>query len=95
MFSKLLFSITIRIVISILIIYGLHQIWEYLKDTYSTKKTKDLVNTQIQKYKKMMNEIQENNKQGSPTTYENIEINIESMDKDLTDFMNTQMLQMT
>jgi hypothetical protein len=95
MFSNLLFSILIRIIISILIIYGIHQIWEYLKDTYSTKKTKDLVNTQIQKYKKMMNEIQENNKLGSPSPDENVEINIESMDKDLTEFMNTQMLQIS
>jgi hypothetical protein len=50
--------IFINIILSILIIYGGHYIWNLIKDTYSTKKTKDLVNTQIQKYKKMMAEIQ-------------------------------------
>ena len=29
-----------------------------MKDTFTTKKTKDLVNSQVQKYKKIMEEIQ-------------------------------------
>jgi hypothetical protein len=53
--------IVINIAMSISFIYLGHYLWNYIKDTYSTKKTKDLVNTQIQKYKKMMVEIQENN----------------------------------
>jgi hypothetical protein len=36
---------------------SIHSLWNYLKDTYTTKKTKDLVNSQIEKYKKML-EIQ-------------------------------------
>jgi len=52
------FWIFINIILSILIIYGGHYLWNQIKETYSTKKTKDLVNTQIQKYKKMMAEIQ-------------------------------------
>ena len=60
MFSNLLFLTLINICFSILIIYAVHYLWNYLKDTYSKKKTKDLVNTQIEKYKKMVNEIQEN-----------------------------------
>jgi hypothetical protein len=39
--------------------------WNYLKDTYSVKKTKDLVNTQIEKYKKIA-ESTINDSQGSP-----------------------------
>ena len=58
MFVKSLFWIVINIVLSILTIYSGHYIWKCIKDTYSTKKTKDLVNTQIHKYKKMMAEIQ-------------------------------------
>ena len=57
---KLLLLILINIIVSILIIYGGHHLWSYIKDKYSTKKTKDLVNTQIQKYKKMMKEMQDN-----------------------------------
>jgi hypothetical protein len=52
--------ILISIAVSILLIYGGHYLWNHIKDTYSTKKTKDLVNTQIQKYKKMMIELEKN-----------------------------------
>jgi chaperone required for assembly of F1-ATPase len=43
---------------SIIVIYGCHCSWNILKDTYSKRKTKDLVNTQIKKYQKMLDEIQ-------------------------------------
>jgi len=59
MFSNTWFLIIINIIISIIIIYGAHQFWNYLKDTYSKKKTKDLVGTQIEKYKRMVGEIQQ------------------------------------
>lgn len=51
-------SILIKIIISFLIIFISHQLWNYLKDNYSTKKTKDLVGYQIQKYKSIMKDIQ-------------------------------------
>jgi len=57
MFSHLLLNFIITILISIGIIMSIHSLWNYLKDTYTTKKTKDLVNSQIEKYKKML-EIQ-------------------------------------
>jgi hypothetical protein len=74
----------LNIIISIIIIYSCHQLWIYIKDNYSTKKTKDLVNTQIQKYQKMMKEIQDNNNQAK--FLDNSEKN--NMDQRLTDFMN-------
>ena len=55
----MLSSILVNIIISIFAIYIIHSLWNYLKDTYTTKKTKDLVNSQIQKYKNMMEEIQQ------------------------------------
>jgi len=45
---------------SILIIYGLHEFWLFLVDTYSTKKTKDLVNIQTNKYVQIIDDIQNN-----------------------------------
>ena len=57
MFSHLLLNFIITILISIGIIMSIHSLWNYLKDTYTTKKTKDLVNSQIEKYKKLL-EIQ-------------------------------------
>ena len=90
MFSSKIIWIIINIMISIIIIYSLHQLWEYLKDTYSTKKTKDLVNTQIKKYKKMMDEIQQTKTMDTPPILS--EENILSMNDDLTEFMNSQMM---
>jgi hypothetical protein len=66
--------IILNIVFSIIIILLGHYIWIYLKDNYSVKKTKDLVGSQIQKYKTILNDIQhaENTKSES---YEMIEYN--------------------
>jgi len=49
--------IIINIIISIIIIYAGHLLWNYLKDNYSKKRTKDLVGSQIEKYKKMVGEM--------------------------------------
>jgi len=73
-----------NIIFSIIIIYILHYIWCYLKETYSTKKTKDLVNTQIEKYKKIIAETQQNQK----TTLSENEMN--AMNDDLTKFLENE-----
>ena len=91
MFNSMSFGIIINIVFSCVFIYGIHSFWNYLKDNYSTKKTKDLVNTQIQKYKKMMETIQNQ----SPTNsklFEN-EIEKKAMNDDLLDFLNQQTMK--
>jgi hypothetical protein len=75
-----------NIIISLLIIFVIHWIWSYLKDTYSTKKTKDLVNTQINKYKQIINELQEN--KGLHTSADIIG----SMDDELTQFMENEII---
>ena len=81
---QILFYFCLNIIISIIIIFIGHQLWNYIKNTYSTKKTKDLVNTQITKYKKMMKEIQEND--NNPKNFLNSNEK-EIMDKRLTDFI--------
>lgn len=43
-----------------MIIYGLHEFWLFLLDTYSTKKTKDLVNIQTNKYVQIIDDLQNN-----------------------------------
>lgn len=77
--------ILFNIIISIFIIYCSHSTWEYFKDTYTHKKTKDLVNTQITKYQQMMEEIQQNAKSQSIS-----KTDIQTMDDDLTLFMEQQ-----
>ena len=49
------------ILISIIIIFLVHNLIIYFRDTYTTKKTKDVVGFHIQKYKTIMNELQETN----------------------------------
>lgn len=48
------------IFISLIIIVIIHYLWNYIKENYSTKKTKDLVGFQTEKYKNILNEIIEN-----------------------------------
>lgn len=91
MFSNSIFLIVINIIISIIIIYGLHYCWNYLKDTYSTKKTKDLVNTQIQKYKNIVDEMHQNvNSSGSHHPDFISKKEMQNMDRELTEFINSQ-----
>jgi hypothetical protein len=89
MFSNSIVGITINIIISILVIYGIHSCWDYLKDNYTTKKTKDLVNTQIEKYKRIMNDIQKQPKGSQNSLFEN-EQEKQSMSDDLLEFMEQQ-----
>jgi predicted PurR-regulated permease PerM len=82
---EFLLHIIINIIISIFIIYIIHSTWEYFKDTYTNKKTKDLVNTQITKYQQMMEEMQQNTKIESIS-----KTDIQNMNDDLTLFMEQQ-----
>lgn len=86
MFSNSLFLILVNIIISVLLIYGIHLSWNYIRDTYSKKKTKDLVNTQIEKYKKIIEEIQQPSSPTQDFIPEEEKIN---MMEDLTAFMNS------
>jgi hypothetical protein len=58
-----------------------------LKNTYTHKKTKDLVNTQITKYQQMMEEMQQSIQSSSSISKNDIQ----HMDDDLTKFMEEQM----
>ncbi len=54
-------SYLITIIASLIIIYLADQLIRYMRDTYTVKKTKDVVGHHIDKYKSMMNEFHENN----------------------------------
>ena len=92
MFSNTIINFTITTIISILIILFIHYFWNYLIDTYSTKKTKYLVNSQIEKYKKIVNDIQENknNNEGSQNDSFISDEEVQNMNNNLTDFINSQ-----
>jgi len=80
------FNVILTILISIFIIYCCHYTWEHIKNTYTQQKTKDLVNTQIGKYQQMMDEMQTNIRDTSIS-----KTDIQSMDDDLTKYMEEQM----
>ena len=82
-------GLCIQIIVFIFIIYICHSCWIYLKDTYSTKKTKDLVNTQVSKYKQIISELQENKE--SKNSIENHVLEFESMDDALTSYMENEL----
>lgn len=53
------FNLLINIIISCIIILVGHHLWIYFKEKYSVKKTKDMVGSQIQKYKNLLETIQQ------------------------------------
>jgi hypothetical protein len=86
-------GICIQIIVFIFIIYICHSIWIYLKDTYTTKKTKDLVNTQVSKYKQIISELQENNEVKNSLSKSILdEKDLKSMDDILTSFMENELV---
>jgi hypothetical protein len=88
----IILGICLKIFVFLFIIYVCHSSWIYLKNTYSTKKTKDLVNTQVYKYKQIINELQENkdSKNSHPQSIID-EKELESMDDILTNFMQNEL----
>jgi len=59
MYSFSLNNFLLTIVGSLIIILAGHHLWNYLRDKYTVKKTKDIVNVQVEKYKKIVVELQD------------------------------------
>jgi hypothetical protein len=53
-------SIAINILLSLAIIVLAHQLWDHLRNTYSTKKQKNIAESQTNKYKAIIEELREN-----------------------------------
>lgn len=69
------------IIVSIAVIALLHYGWDYLKTTYSTPKTKDIVKIQTEKYDTILSELLDT--KSSPE----IQINPDEMENDLAMFL--------
>jgi hypothetical protein len=99
MFSLFIKNTFITIIISIIIITLLHYFWEYIKDTYSTRKVKDLVNTQIEKYKEIAastisdNDFIKNNDREANKNYVLTEEEKVSMQEDLEAFIKDNKIE--
>jgi hypothetical protein len=62
-----------------------HYLWNVMKDKLTTKKTKDLVTIQAEKYKKIVEEMQKSNST-TMKPFEN-EIEKQDMENDLCHFL--------
>ena len=71
----------IQIVLSILILWKGHSLWNYFINNFSKQKTRDLVSIHTEKYKYMIQEL-------TQKIQEKEEINNASMQIDLEQFMN-------
>lgn len=76
----------INIGIYILIIYCLHCLWEFVKNNYSIKKTKDLITVQTNKYKEIIDTIQNTN---IPKNTEETS-DVEKLNNELDNFIDAQ-----
>ena len=91
-----MWKILITTTISLLIIISVHYLWNYIKDTYSERKTKDLVGFQTQKYKSILSELIENGRE-QPNTQEKekeqflTENDLMNMDDELTRYLEQEL----
>lgn len=70
------------IILSIFFIALLHYGWDYLKNTYSTHKIKDIAKIHAEKYDTILSEVLKS--KSTP----DVQIDIEDMEKDLAAFMD-------
>lgn len=74
-----------NIIISILVIYIFHCIWNYIINKFSTKKKKDMVNGQISKYNKLIEDIKNNPVSKKDEFTVEMKVNLE---QDLSEFID-------
>jgi len=91
-----MWKILITTTISLLIIISVHYLWNYIKDTYSVKKTKDLVGFQTQKYKSILSELIENGREQANTQEKEkeqilTENDLMNMDDELTRYLEQEL----
>lgn len=84
------FLFILNIIVYIVIIYIFHYLWEYLKNNYSQKKTKDVYNFQKNKYEQIVESIQQGQSQQS--TNESLQNeDIEKLNNELESYVNTEL----
>ena len=82
MYIHMIIYIIIQIIISLFVIFIIHFFYNHLKETYSSKKTKDLVTFQVQKYQEIIQEMQHN------------QFSRDTMKNELTELVRTQEVQL-
>jgi len=47
----------VTVLVSVCIVWVIHHLIQYLQDTFTIKKTKDLVKIHVEKYEKMLDDV--------------------------------------
>lgn len=90
MFIHDLMYFIFKIILFLFIIYGVQYGWDIITDTYTKPKTKDLVNSQLKKYKDLLGEMQNSTNQAVPEILFESDEDKQQMNDDLLSFMNDQ-----
>ncbi len=94
--SDIIFFLT-KIFMFVIIIYMIHQGWDIIKNNYSVPKKKNVFNSEVEKYKQIIQSIQE----GSHPSQQETEImfgdkeTLSSMNSELEEFMKEEMNKIT
>lgn len=84
------FLFILNIFVYIVIIYLFHYLWEYLKNNYSQKKTKDIYNFQKNKYEQIVESIQQG--QSRQQDYDSLQNkDIETLNNELESYVNDEL----
>jgi len=91
------FNIIQTIIFSLIIIIIIHSLYQHIKDILVPRKTRNLVELQVQKYKDILSELQEKQfikeeeqQQQEEEEYPMVEIDYNNMENDLIQFANSQ-----
>lgn len=85
-----------NVILSIGIILIIQYLWEYCKTHYTTRKTKHIVDTQTQKYRNIIKEIQHNGSSPTSITHPKngqVESNVSSSTDYIPEKDKAQMIQ--
>ena len=84
------FLFILNIFVYIVIIYLFHYLWEYLKNNYSQKKTKDIYNFQKNKYEQIVESIQQG--QSRQQAYDSLQNkDIETLNNELESYVSDEL----
>jgi hypothetical protein len=86
-----MFVYFLTVLFSIVIIFGIHRGIQYMRDTYTVKKVKDVVKFQNEKYDKILQELASKPPNPLPPIKEDdlTEIDGATMQTDLEDFLKS------
>jgi hypothetical protein len=83
----------LKIIVFVLIIYGVQYGWDTIKNTYTKPKTKDLVNSQLKKYKEMFGDVYKETIPDAtplPEVLFKTDDDKQQMNEELLEFVNSQ-----